>query len=313
LGGGTDLPAYFQEHEFGQTLSFAINKYVYISMHPLVTKNGILLKYSQQEYRDSAEQIEHPVVRSILSKHGISKVDISISSDVPAGTGLGSSSSFTVGLHQICKEYLRLDYSAEILANDACVTEIIDLGEPIGKQDQYIAAYGGLRRCKYFKSGEVYIESLEVQESHTRTLERHMHLFQIGGTRSASSILKAQLKSMSEQSILSRYHDLKNLVDDGVKAISMLDLKELGKIVHESWKLKRHFSDSISSLEINDLIEFGLKRGAFGAKLLGAGGAGYVLFVAEPAFAEVLIALDKNRYLPVSVDRRGSKVVYSSE
>ena len=236
LGGGTDLPAFFESNDFGRVLSFAISKYVYISIHPLVEDSRILLKYSKQEFVENYDQLQHPIARAVLRELQIKGVDIGISSDIPSGTGMGSSSAFTVGFYGLCHAFKGTFSSALDLARMACKLEIEELNSPIGKQDQYACALGGINQIDFYPNGSVTAQPLKIEKEVIAEFERHLLLIRVGKTRSASGQLKIQneiLRSRSLSNIEGKYVELRNLVEVGTSVLIKGDFKTLGSLIKQ--------------------------------------------------------------------------------
>lgn len=278
-GGGTDLPSYYEKFG-GFVISAAINKYVYITANRSF-RSGYLLKYAKTEHVEKLTDIRHDLIREVLGSLKIeSGIEIVSIADVPAGTGLGSSGSFTVGLLHALYAYKRQPISIKGLANEAYEIEMKKLGEPCGKQDQYIAAYGGLMCQDYNKDGTVGMTRLAVSDETIRDLDEHLMMFFTGYSRSASAVLEDQ-KSRSEKGdvgILENLHFIKKL---GLKIKEMLeqgDTLAFAELMHEHWLSKKNRSPGISSGEINDLYDFARRHGALGGKLVGAGGGGFMVF-----------------------------------
>lgn len=312
LGGGTDLP-WFYEQFGGTVLSTSINQYMYISGHPLFETKGVLLKYSKIEFVDSAAELQHPIAREVLEKYKIAGFDVSVTADVPAGTGLGSSSAFTVGLLKLTSEIANEPLSKSDLADLACQIEIKKLKEPIGKQDQYASAFGGLNQFIFNQDGSVTVKPIFLSGSQFTWLNHAMILVPAGlATRSASRILaNIERDAKISKSKLSAFQELKSITEAAIEQIS-LEPEKLGWFLNESWKLKKMTSPEISSKAIDDLVEFGLKNGAIGAKLLGAGAGGFVLFIVPP---EKRDAFEKKfrgvNTIKVRIDNEGSKIIYN--
>lgn len=282
-GGGTDLPSYYKEHE-GFLVAAAIDKYVYITLHQTFVEDFIL-KYSKMERVGSAKDVEHPIVREALALLNVEprRLEISAMADIPAGTGLGSSGSFTTALLKALHAYKQNLVHPRELAEQACHIEIDRLGEPIGKQDQYIAAYGGITCFNFRKDGTVDAEPLKISRETLYNLEDHLVMFFTGYSRSASNILKDQhVKSQSKDSdMLANLHYTKELGFRSRDAMLKGDLVGYGKIMHEHWEHKKRRSGGMSNERIDAWYELALKNGAVGGKLIGAGGGGFLLFVTE--------------------------------
>jgi D-glycero-alpha-D-manno-heptose-7-phosphate kinase len=279
-GGGTDLPSYY--HKFGGfVISAAINKYVYISINRSFF-DGYILKYSDLEHAASYDDIRHPLIREAIRlqqmEGGIEIVSIA---DVPAGTGLGSSGSFLVGLLHALHAYKRHAVDAETLACEAIEIEMNRLSEPVGKQDQYIAAYGGLT-CQEFRSDDsVVVTPLHVSEAQVHELRDSLMLFFIGYTRQASALLQDQYQKslQGDARMLDGLHFVKELGYQIKGALEAGDIPRFGELMHQHWLSKRTRSVGISTNRIDELYELARARGgATGGKLVGAGGSGFLLF-----------------------------------
>lgn len=279
-GGGTDLPSYYREFG-GFVISAAINKYVYIS----INRNffpGYFLKYSEAETPMTREEIRHRLIREALFKYDIDEpLEIVSVADVPGGTGLGSSGTFLVGLIHALKAHTRDRVDAETLAQGAVDIEMNRLQEPVGKQDQYIAAYGGLLCQQYNQDDTVGTSFLKMSDSAIHELRDSLMLFFVGTTRSASSILEDQKKKSEErdQKMLDGLHFVKQLGTEIKSVLEAGDVTRFGQLLHEHWLRKRGRSSGMSSNRIDELYELALtKGGATGGKLVGAGGSGFLLF-----------------------------------
>ena len=281
-GGGTDLPSYYRDHE-GFLIAAAIDKYVYTAISRPFTP-GIFLKYSRIENPVTIENIQHPIIRESLSLfNGITQIEIMSVADIPAGTGLGSSGSFTTALLKGLYAHHREQIHPRELAELACDIEINKLGEPIGKQDQYIAAVGGITCFTFCKDDSVKVEPLNISTNTLYDLEDNLLLFFTGFSRSASSILKDQKdKSQSHnQDMLANLNYVKEM---GYRSKELLEegkTADFGQLMHEHWEHKKRRSGGMSNPKIDEWYELGLKNGAVGGKLVGAGGGGFLLFYAE--------------------------------
>ncbi len=282
-GGGTDLPSYYHDHT-GFVISAAIDKYVYITLHETFV-DYLIVKYSQMEKVGAIDQIQHPIIREALRSMevGPGYLEITSMSDIPAGTGLGSSGSFTTALlHGLYVMKQRVATKRE-LAEHACHIEIDLLGEPIGKQDQYIAAFGGITCFHFGKDGEVEVEPLRLSPETRLNLEDNLILFFTGYSRTASSILKEQdsLTKSHDQSMVDNLHIVKEMGLQSRRAMERGNLREFGGIMHEHWLHKQKRSSSMSNEQINEWYELALANGAIGGKLIGAGGGGFLMFYTE--------------------------------
>lgn len=275
LGGGTDLPAFYEKSR-GTVISFALDKYIYITINKLAESHDILLKYSKLERVTDIDQIQHPLVRSALRRFEVSGVDISITSDIPAGTGLGSSSSFTVGLIKALSEYKGLNFTKEEVAQIACDIELNDLQEPIGKQDQYAASYGGLNHFIFHTNGEVEVSLLDGRSELEAYIANCCLLVRIGTVRKSSSILAEQSERARNGT---NFDSLNGLVEITNRFCNDLpaSIESLGPLLNESWELKRQLADGVTNIEIETTLQEAITIGATGGKLLGAGQSGYVL------------------------------------
>lgn len=282
-GGGTDLPSYY-EHFGGSLISAAINHYVYVMVNQSWSDEYII-KYSQLERVVRREEIRHPIVRAALSMLDLGpNLEISVMADIPAGTGLGSSGSFTTALLLALNTYQKNLLSGPMeLAEQACKIEIDLLKEPVGKQDQYIAAYGGLKSFEIDREGDVKVSPLSLSESSLYSLEDNLAAFFTGYSRSASEILKEQ-DSKSRELDTEMIENLHYIRDLGLRSKACLergDLTSFGELMHEHWLNKRKRSGAISNPRIDELYELGRRNGAVGGKLVGAGGGGFLLFYTE--------------------------------
>lgn len=281
-GGGTDLPSYYREHE-GFLIAAAINKYVYVTVMKPFTK-GIYLKYSELEQVNSVAAIKHNIIREVLRLPNLTTNQIELTSlaDIPAGTGLGSSGSFTTALLVALHAYKhKLIYPQE-LAELACHIEMESLGEPIGKQDQYIAAYGGLTCFTFHKNDQVTATSLAISQDMLFDLEDNLLLFFTGYSRNAGNILQDQKNKTEEgdDKMLENLHLIKALGQNIKEALEQGDGLGFGELMHEHWEYKKQRSLNMSSDQINSWYELGIKNGAVGGKLVGAGGGGFLMFYA---------------------------------
>jgi D-glycero-alpha-D-manno-heptose-7-phosphate kinase len=283
-GGGTDLPSYYREHT-GFVISAAINKYVYITLHETFAEE-IIVKYSKMEVVLTPAEIKHPIVREALQLVGIDAhphLEITSMSDIPAGTGLGSSGSFTTALLRALHCLKKNSVPARDLAEEACHIELELLGEPIGKQDQYIAAIGGITCFTFHPDGHVDVAPLRLSPETLNTLEDNLILFFTGVTRSASSILKDQ-DSRSKQKdggMLDNLHFIKQIAFESKAAMESGDLRAFAELMHVHWEHKKRRSEGMSNPQIDQYYELGRANGALGGKLIGAGGGGFLMFYTE--------------------------------
>jgi len=279
-GGGTDLPSYYRGHE-GFLVAAAIDKYVYVTVtRPF--NPGVYLKYSSLEHVERVDQVRHPIIREALAlqKLATPQIEITTLADIPAGTGLGSSGSFTTALLKGLYAYRRRLVHPQELAELACHLEIDLLGEPIGKQDQYIAAYGGLTCFTFHKDERVTAEPLLVSMNTLFDLEDNLLLFFTGFTRSGGSILKDQDERSQSPEMLRNLHYVKELGYRSRAALESGNLLQLGELMHEHWEHKKRRSGRMTNEQIDAWYELGRKNGAVGGKLVGAGGGGFLMFYA---------------------------------
>jgi D-glycero-alpha-D-manno-heptose-7-phosphate kinase len=282
-GGGTDLPSYYRQHG-GFLIAAAIDKYVYVTvMRPFTA--GIYLKYSKLEQVDRADEVQHPIIREAIQMLGFKtpQVEITTLADIPAGTGLGSSGSFSTALLKALHAHRRRLLHPNELAELACEIEINRLGEPIGKQDQYAAAYGGVTCFRFNPDDTVHACPLKATMDALFKLEDNLLLFFTGFSRNAGSILRDQ-KQRTEQSdgaMLENLHYVKELGMRSLQAIESGKTKLFGDLLHEHWEHKKRRSNGMSNPQIDEWYELGRKNGAVGGKLVGAGGGGFLLFYSE--------------------------------
>ena len=281
-GGGTDLPSYYREHE-GFLVAAAIDRYVYITIHQTF-QSGFIIKYSQLERAERREDINHPIVREALAITGVTdKVEITSMADIPAGTGLGSSGSFTTALLRALHTHQKTIISTQDLAEQACHIEIERLREPIGKQDQFIAAYGGVTCFRFNKDDTVDVWPAAVSAETLYNLEDGLVMFFTGMSRSASAILKDQddRSKSKDSAIIDNLHYVKDLGLRSLKALETGDLRKFGTLMDEHWQHKKKRSGAMSTPEIDKWYELAMRNGALGGKLIGAGGGGFLLFYTE--------------------------------
>ena len=279
-GGGTDLPSYYREHGGGFVISAAINKYVYISVNRSFLP-GYFLKYSETEHAATCDQIRHPLLReAIRMQRAESPLEVVSVADVPAGTGLGSSGTFLVGLLHALYALRREPVTAETLAREAVEIEMNRLGEPVGKQDQYVAAYGGLLCQEYLPDGEVRVTPLHIGEESLRELRDSLMLFFVGSTRSASTLLREQkrLSEAKDPAMIDSLHFARTLGREIRDVLEGGRIAEFGALMHEHWMRKRDRSCHMSCSMIDALYHLARTAGgATGGKLVGAGGSGFLL------------------------------------
>jgi len=282
-GGGTDLASYYRDHE-GYLLSAAIDKYIYVSvMRPF--KEGIYLKYSELENVKDIASVNHPIIREALSllEFKTPQIEITTLADIPAGTGLGSSGSFTTALLKALFTHRKKHIHQEELAKLACYIEIKKLKEPIGKQDQYIAAFGGISTFQFNKDESVIAKPLDISMDTLLDLEENLLLFFTGFSRSASKILLDQKEKSNkdDKDMLENLHYVKDLGYRSKNALESGKLNAYGEIMHEHWENKKRRSKGMSNPEIDTWYQAALNNGAIGGKVVGAGGGGFLMFMAN--------------------------------
>jgi D-glycero-alpha-D-manno-heptose-7-phosphate kinase len=313
-GGGTDLPSYFKEHG-GFLLAAAIDKYVYTTtLRPF--SPGIYLKYSKIEQVDQVDNVQHPIVREVLKEMKLEtpQIEITTLTDIPAGTGLGSSGSFTTALLKGLFTHYRREIHPKELAELACKIELEKLGEPIGKQDQYIAAFGGITSFTFNKDGTVVSENLEISTDTLHNLEDNLLLFFTGISRSASHILIDQDKrsKANDEEITKNLHYIKELGFRSRDALVNGDMELFGQLMNEHWEHKRLRSKGITNDFIDNIYSKALQSGAIGGKLVGAGGGGFLMFYANDKNrlrqAMIEFNLEEVRF---SFDYEGTKIILS--
>ncbi len=313
IGGGSDLESYYK-YNGGCVISTTIDKYLYQSAHTYFQENQSLIKYSKTELVNNLDEIKHPIIKNILSRYHINQIDYNSTADIPSGTGMGSSSTFTVGLIKLCAEIKGLKLSKYDIAQLACDIEIKDLSEPIGKQDQFAASYGGLNFIEFKNNGDTTVKPLDLTFDQRSKLNNELKLFYTGIRRSASSVLKDQksnMSNLSKRKIIDKMVELTHDLDYEFKS-GRID--ELGKILHEGWLLKQTISDKISSNKINELYSKGLKSGATGGKLLGAGAGGFILFYVP--FENIEKFNNQFKLLKeydFNLDYSGTQIIYNNE
>jgi D-glycero-alpha-D-manno-heptose-7-phosphate kinase len=308
-GGGSDMAAFYERYG-GCVLSTSINKYMYISIHPYFNPGQTMLKYSENELVDDIKDIKHKIFGQVLNEMQVEGVEISSTADVPGGTGLGSSSTFTVGLLNTLYCYKGKFASKGRLAKEACEIEIEKLNSPIGKQDQYAAAYGGLNFIRFNRDGTVSVAPIMMQSETNRKLQGNLMMFYTGITRSANSILSEQKENISQDDKNENLRKMCGLAERMKEALENNELSAFGDILNKSWELKRTLASGISNPEIDKAYEIAMNSGALGGKLLGAGGGGFLLFYCEKDRQD---ALRKNlglREFDFKFDHDGTSVAY---
>ena len=308
-GGGSDMANFYEKYG-GCVLSTSINKYCYISIHPYFNENQTLLKYSENELVDEISQIKHKIFRQVLGDMNVHGVEITSTADIPGGTGLGSSSTFTVGLLNTLNCYNGKFVSKNKLAALACEVEIEKLGNPIAKQDQYGAALGGLNFIKFNQDGSVSHEPIMMEGKTYKKLQKNLLMFYTGTTRSANTILAEQTKNITSEDKAKNLLKMCGLAKDMKSALESNDISSFGKILDEGWQLKKELASGIANPAIDEAYEIAMKNGALGGKLLGAGGGGFLLFYCEEEKQEQLKKAIGLKELDFSFERDGTSVIY---
>ncbi len=312
-GGGSDLPEFFQKHEFGAVCNFSINRYVYVTINNLADyfPHRIRIAYSQTELTQDVDSIKHPIVREALKMLKLSGgIDINVMSDIPAGTGMGSSSAFTVSLLHALNAFKNQLISKEKLAQEACRLEIDLLNEPYGKQDQYVAAFGGINLFRFNADGSASIEPIPMAQENKKNLLDHLMLFYLGGNRAGAAILKEQ-----NSNTLKNIDSLKEIRSQAIEVAQILAGKppfdSLGKLLKKGWDLKKSLAGSISNAGVDLTIHKAVDAGAIGGKLLGAGGTGFLLFYVKPEYQEsVRQSMKEYREIQFEMDPMRTSLLY---
>jgi D-glycero-alpha-D-manno-heptose-7-phosphate kinase len=311
-GGGTDIKDYYRQHE-GWVISSAIDKYVFVIINDRFD-NDIYINYSQKERVSQVADIRHDLVREAMKKTGVEKgVEITTLADIPSeGSGLGSSSSVTVGLLNALYAYKGVSADAEKLAREACEIEIDILGKPIGKQDQYIAAYGGLRFFEFCKDDSVRTSKIDLQNGEKRAFGANVLLFYTGVTRKADDILSTQKKaSASKTEVLTK---MKYQAATIREFIGIRQFDRVGEILHEAWEYKKSLVNTISIPEIDRMYDRARSAGAIGGKICGAGGGGFLmLYCPRERQNELRRAMKGYREFPFFLEKSGSKIIFNYE
>jgi D-glycero-alpha-D-manno-heptose-7-phosphate kinase len=309
-GGGTDLPSFYSKHG-GFVISLSINKYIYITLKPDDFEKNLKLRYSQIEVVDDVSEIQNHRAKELLNLHNIkNSCEINTCADLPSNTGLGSSGTFLVGLSNVIREFKRLNREPKVLADDACHVEIDILNEPVGKQDQYIAAFGGLKILDIDTDGKVSVKEVDIEESHLKLFLSHIHLYYTNVKRDASDVLQdqKQLKGNSEET-------LKKVKEQAYKTLDLLekgDFIEYGKMLDDYWKLKKSLSNKISISEIDTIYDHVKDNfGVLGGKIVGAGGGGFLLLFTNQKHFELENFMTEKGYkrLHFDVDKLGSTIL----
>jgi D-glycero-alpha-D-manno-heptose-7-phosphate kinase len=282
-GGGTDLPSYYRQHG-GFLIAGAIDKYVYITLHQTFGPE-MIIKYSKLERITSVDEIEHPIIREALRLVGVKATYLEMASmaDIPAGTGLGSSGAFTTALLKALHAWKKNLVHPSELAKQACTIELDRLGEPIGKQDQFISAYGGITCFKFLPDEQVEAWPLSISQETLFNLEDNLLLFFTGYSRSASAILKEQdqRSKNADKAMVNNLHFVKDLAEESRRALESDNLREFARLMDVHWQRKKERSQAMTNVRINEWYDLAMSHGALGGKLIGAGGGGFLMFYAD--------------------------------
>ena len=310
-GGGSDLKEFYLKHN-GCVLSTSINKYMYITVHPSFNRYETSVKYSQTEIVKDIRDIRHPIVRQLFLDYQLSGLEITSTADVPSGTGLSTSSAFTVGLIHALNTFIGNFSSQEDVAARACRLEIDELGEPIGKQDQYGCAIGGIKFIRFLSDETVDVQPILLTRECKEKLSGNLLLFYTGLTHSAGDVLKEQSHNMtSDDEKYSYMVKMTQLAEEMKAALIKEDLSTFATILNDGWLLKRQLASKISNSFIDECYQKALDNGALGGKLLGAGGGGFLLLYCEKENQMRLrCALNNLVELPFDLENGGTKVIY---
>ena len=309
-GGGSDLESFYGHNGHGAVISTTIDKYMYIMLHPYF-HDKIRIKYSKLEDVDRIQDIIHPLVREALRLVRINKgVEIASIADVPAGTGIGSSSSFTVSLLHALHAYQNEYVTKEELAQESCKIEIDILKEPIGKQDQYASSFGGLNYIQFNSDGTVFVEPLLCDRLIKQKLLKNLIMFYVGNERKAGNILCEQKKNMKKAEKYQMVQKMVHLAKELKESLNKGKVDQLGEILHQGWLLKKELADGICNSNLDKYYKKALKAGAIGGKLLGAGGGGFILFFCKPKYHDGLRKALRLRELQFGFDHEGAKLIY---
>ena len=310
LGGGTDFPSYFKEEGGSNVLSTAIDKYIFVTIRKRFDTK-IRLGYTLTEIVDDIDNLQHELIREAFRMTGLRKgIELTTMGDMPAGAGLGSSSAVTVGSLHAMYAYLGKIVSAEALAKEACAIELDVLNKPIGMQDQYICALGGLRFIEFHPDGEVQHECIELQPRLQQRLNNSLLLFYTGVTRQAATILGEQKERIKQSRAL--LNEIKHMACAARHELLSGNLDVIGELLHESWKLKKQLASQVSNPTIDAIYETAIKAGATGGKISGAGGGGFLLLYCPfERHEEVRDALSSLEEVPFNLEGDGSKVIFN--
>ena len=304
VGGGTDMPFYYNKHK-GEVVTTAINKYTWVFINSYQNKN-LLLKYSKSELVDDKKKIKHRLIKEIMKNYNFKGLDINFIADLPNRAGLGSSSSFTVALLGALERFGGIKINKKKLAEEACNVEIKKLKDPIGKQDQYISAFGGFRHI-IFKKNNVRVKKVNIKKKKIKNFENSISLINTGISRSANKVLKKQsIKSKKNEHI---YHQIRKLVPKFLAALKKNNLKECGRILKKNWDLKKKLDNSVYLKRFKPIENKLNTIGVYGYKLLGAGSGGYYCVISSQNHKKKLKKIFKKKFLDIKFDNLGAREV----
>jgi D-glycero-alpha-D-manno-heptose-7-phosphate kinase len=311
-GGGSDIPSFYEKYG-GCVLSTSIRKYVYLAINKAFNKDSITLKYSKTEVVTDPAKIEHQIFRQVLSDFAVKGIEITSMADIPSGTGLGSSSSFTVALLKLMYTWTEKAASTYKVAKEACDVEITKLGHPIGKQDQFAAAFGGLKYYEFCPDGFVKVEPVIMRHESYQKLQSNLLMFYTGDVRDANGILAKETKNLaSDEAKIESTKKLCAMTRTLKEELEGNNVDALGGILADSWAIKKSLASGISNPAIDESYDKAIKSGATGGKLLGAGGGGFLLFYvpSEEGKQGVRKALSNLKEMPFELDQAGCSIIF---
>ena len=312
FGGGTDYPIWYRKYG-GSVISSSINKYIYISSRNLFPffKHNIRLSYAIVEEIQNINEISHPSIKEILKFLKIKKgIEIHYDGDLPGKSGLGSSSSFIVGLLNCLAAQLNYKYTKKILLKNSLLIEQKKVGDLVGSQDQVAAVYGGLNHIKFKKNGDIKVNKIKITQKNIKNFEESLLLVYTGLLRSSNDIAKTFYSKMNKKN---KFLDsINSLTNDALKIFNNGNIDDIGKLLNETWQMKKKLSNKISNDKINNLYDKALEAGALGGKLLGAGGGGFLLlYVKKNKQKDVKSIFKKNIIIPIKLEKDGSKIIHN--
>ena len=311
-GGGSDIPSFYEKYG-GCVLSTSIRKYVYLAINKAFNKDSITLKYSKTEVVTDPDKIEHRIFRQVLKDFGVKGIEITSMADIPSGTGLGSSSSFTVALLKLLYTWTERSVSTYKVAKEACDVEINQLGNPIGKQDQFAAAFGGLKYYEFCPDGFVKVEPVIMKHESYQRLQDNLLMFYTGDVRDANGILAKETKNLAgDEAKIESTKKLCVMTRTLKDELEANNVDALGRILADSWAIKKSLASGISNPAIDLSYDKAIRAGATGGKLLGAGGGGFLLFYVPTAEAKANVrkALKGLTELPFELDQAGCSIIF---